>query len=89
VDAATKVQILLRLGITKTSIVMDNTGPQSIALAKPDLQSRHVNPRVQATEHPKEEYKSEGDATSMVRDFSSRGHVSYFLRSWPRLPHSY
>ena len=71
---------------------MDNTGPQSIALAKfpPDLQSRHVDPRVQTTEHPKEEeYKSEEDATNMVRDFSSRGHVSYFLGSWPRLPHPY
>jgi hypothetical protein len=60
---------------------MDNTGPRSIALAKlpPDLQSRHVDPRVQATDHPKEEYKSEGDATNMVRDFSSREHVSYFI----------
>ena len=90
-DAATKIQILLRLGHTKTPVVMDDTSPQSIALAKlpPGLQSRHVIPRVQTTEHPKEEHRSEGDATKMVRDFSSRRHVSYFLGSWLRLPDPY
>ena len=65
----------------KTSVAVDDTGPQSIALAKspPDLQTRHKDPGLQTPEHPEEEHKSEGDATNVVREFSSRGLISYFL----------
>jgi hypothetical protein len=70
---------------------MDHAGPQSFAPANllPDVQSQHVDLRVQTTEHPNEGFKLEGDATNTVRDFSSRGYISYFLGSWPRLPHPY